>query len=352
MSYPAVLIPHRFVTARTLTTLIAVMLLVSCNQQAGTGELIRISGPTMGTTYSVKLRNLPSGLDPDSLQRQIERILERINGSMSTYLEDSELSRFNRQVSTDWIEVSSETLEVINAAMQTSKMTDGAFDITVGPLVNLWGFGPHRRDNGIPSEAHIRAALNKVGYDKIHTRTTAPAIRKDHPKTEVDLSAIAKGYAVDQITEHLEKTGVFDYLVEIGGELRAHGMNANGTPWTVGIEKPISSQKVLHKVVQLTDQAMATSGDYRNFFKYKGNRFSHTIHPRTGRPVEHQLASVTVIGPSSMIADALATGLNVMGPEIGFELAEREKIAALFIIREGDSFRTRATAAFAEVISQ
>ncbi len=324
--------------------------LTFCSQESGNGTLDTFIGPTMGTRYTVKISNLPTGVGREGLQADIERILKGIDGRMSTYKRDSELSRFNKQRSTDWFDVSSKTVFVIDEALRVSRLTDGAFDITVGPVVDLWGFGPTPREEVIPSDEAIRKAMQRVGYTHIDTREFPPAIRKDRGDVEIDLSAIAKGYAVDQIGEHLESVGVSNYLVEIGGELRAKGQKEPATSWKIGIEKPVSSGRVIQRVASLEDQAMATSGDYRNFFERHGERFSHTINPRTGRPVTHTLASVTVISLSSMHADAMATALMVLGPEGGYEVAERENLAALFIVRSSDSFRERVTPVMEEVL--
>ena len=351
MNCPASPSQHLSGKAWHLTILIGALAIVSCSPETKNPTLVKFTGPTMGTAYSVKIRKLAARLTQEDLQGGIEQVLKRINDRMSTYLEDSELSRFNKQQTTDWMEVSPDTVAVISEAIRTSRLTEGAFDVTVGPLVDLWGFGRVPRGDTIPSDTEIREALQKVGYTKIHTRISPPAIKKDRPDIQIDLSAIAKGYAVDQVADYLDRSQVLDYLVEIGGELRAKGKNAQGTAWTVGIEKPVSNKRVIHQVLQLKDQAMATSGDYRNYFEENGRRFSHTIHPRTGRPIKNHLASVTVISSSSMHADAMATALNVMGPEVGYKLAEREKIAALFIIRGADGFQERATSEFAQVTS-
>jgi len=293
--------------------LVGCLTLTSCGQEAGNGTLVTFTGPTMGTEYTVKISDLPTGVSREGLQGDIERILKRIDGRIS-------------------------------------RLTDGAFDITVGPVVNLWGFGPVHREEAIPSDDAIRKALQRVGYAHIDTRKSPPAIRKDRADVEIDLSAIAKGYAVDQIGGHLESVGVSNYLVEIGGELRARGQKAPATPWKVGIEKPIPNGRAVQRVASLEDQAMATSGDYRNFFERNEQRFSHTINPRTGRPITHTLASVTVIDTTSMHADAMATALMVLGPEAGYELAKREKLAALFIIRNSDGFREKSTPAMKVVL--
>lgn len=297
----------------------------------------------MGTHYTVKVSNVPPGFLPASIQREIEAILNRINGRMSTYQKDSELSTFNRAKTTDWIPVSSEIVFVVAAALQISRLTDGAFDITVGPIVNLWGFGPPIQEPDFPTDEMIQEALQTVGYQHIFIQDSPPSLRKDHPDVQIDLSAIAKGYAVDQVSEYLDSVELHDYLVEIGGELRGKGNNSQGETWKVAIEKPDPSQRAIHGVVQLQNRGMATSGDYRNFFEKNGQRYSHTINPRTGRPITHTLASVAVISDSTMQADALATGLMVLGPESGFQLAEKEKLSALFITKGPGGFHEKAT---------
>ena len=319
------------------------LVLESCSQEKAGAGLVRLTGSTMGTSYSVKISRIPASLTEGQLLTEIQQILKRINERMSTYLKDSEISMFNRARTTDWIPVSSETALVVAAALQTSRLTDGAFDITVGPLVDLWGFGPPTRENDLPTDEAIRQTLQTVGYQHIAIKDSPPALRKDHPEVQIDLSAIAKGYAVDQVAEYLESVGIHDYLVEIGGELRAKGKNAQGVPWKVAIEKPDPRRRTVHRVLQLHNGGMATSGDYRNFFEKDGRRYSHTIHPRTGRPVTHNLTSVTVISHSTMQADALATGLMVLGLQSGFQLAEQEKLAAHFIAFGEEGFQEKAT---------
>ncbi|MFZ1744453.1 MAG: FAD:protein FMN transferase [Nitrospirales bacterium] len=318
-------------------------ILVSCSQEKEKPGLMELTGSTMGTNYTVKVSNLPPGFTPASIHSEIETILNRINGRMSSYQEHSELSSFNRAKTTDWIPVSSEMVFVVEAALQVSRLTDGAFDITVGPLVNLWGFGPPVPETDFPTDEMTQKILQTVGYQHIFIQNTPSALKKDHPDVQIDLSAIAKGYAVDQVAEYLESLELHDYLVEIGGELRGKGINSQGRTWKVAIEKPDPSQRAIHGVVQLQNMGMATSGDYRNFFEKNGQRYSHTIDPRTGRPITHNLASVTVLSDSTMQADALATGLMVLGPEAGFQLAEQEKLSALFITKETGGFHEKAT---------
>jgi thiamine biosynthesis lipoprotein len=314
---------------------------------SGAGVPVEVTGPTMGTRYSVKVVDLPAGLDEVALRAGVERVLEAVNASLSTYRPDSELSRFNRSAETGWVPATADLLRVVTEAQRVGRLTGGAFDVTVGPLVNLWGFGPGRGEDRVPSATEVEEARARVGYARLEVRDPPPAVRKAIPDLYVDLSAIAKGYGVDRVSEYLESQGVGRYLVEVGGEVRGRGRNARGTPWKVAVERPAEGERAAYAVVEVDGVGVATSGDYRNFFEKDGRRYSHTIDPATGRPVTHALASVTVVSDTCMTADALATGLNVLGPEAGYALAEREGIAALFIVREGQGFTHRATAAFA-----
>ena len=333
---------------RALTTLAVVVVawlaLAACERGPNLNEF---GGATMGTTYSVKVVAPPRDIDIDRLQSGIEALLDRVNSRMSTYLEDSELSRFNASRNTGWLDASAELASVVQDAQQVSELTGGAFDITVGPLVNLWGFGPGARRDQAPTAESIEQAAQRVGYQQLHVRTAPPGLKKDIPDLYVDLSAIAKGYAVDLAAELLESQGVLNYLVEVGGEVRGRGHNARGIPWQIAIEKPHPGTRAVQQVIAVEDGSIATSGDYRNYFEQDGQHYAHTIDPRTGRPVKHELASVTVLSPSAMRADALATGLMVLGPEAGYALAERETLAVLFILRTGDGFVSKASAAFA-----
>ena len=319
-------------------------LLISCGQDSG--ELLHFSGPTMGTTYTVKIVAAPPGVAAEGLQQDVEEVLAKINDQMSTYRTDSELSQLNRNETTDWVGTSEDLLEVLEEASRVSRLSDGAFDITVGPLVNLWGFGPDPGTDQVPSEKEIAATMSRVGYTKITTRRSPPAVKKARSDVYMDLSAIAKGYAVDKVAQRLETVGVRNYLVEIGGDLRASGHNAEDTPWKIAIEKPVTGERTAHRVVQVKDQALATSGDYRNYFERDGQRYSHTINPRQGSPIVHNLASVTVLSDTAMRADAMATALMVLGPEAGYALAERENIGAYFIVKNSDRFDQKSTPGF------
>ncbi len=321
--------------------------LVACGDSARERPVQELVGSTMGTTFSVKVVAPPENLDLPALQRDIQAVLDGINNAMSTYLDDSELSRFNASDSVDWIEVSPELCHAVEAARVVSEFTGGAFDVTVGPLVNLWGFGPSESAFEPPGNDTLTAAMQDIGYTKLGVDCTMPALRKASAGVYVDLSAFAKGYAVDQVAELLDARELPDYLVEIGGEMRMRGNNTRSEPWAIAIETPDRSARTVQTVVHLSDAAMATSGDYRNFFEHEGRFYSHTIDPRTGYPVTHNGASVTVVADTAAFADAAATALLVLGPDAGMELAEQQSIAAYFLLRLGSEFEERMSSLFA-----
>lgn len=308
--------------------------------------LYELSGATMGTQFSVKVAQPVTDAGLASLQKEIDATLESLEQAMSTYIVQSDVSRFNASPSTDWFELSQLTCSAVEAALELSVQTEGAFDVTVGPLVNLWGFGPDTSRLQPPSEAEIAAALERVGYQRLHADCARPALRKERADVYVDLSAYGKGLAVDRLAELLDAHGIRRYLVEIGGELRMRGAGARRESWSVAIETPTDEASSVQRVMHLTDKAMATSGDYRNFFRFEGRRYSHTIDPRNGLPTSHELASVSVIADTAALADGLATALLVLGPEEGYELALREGIPAYFQLRRGDGFEERMTPAF------
>ena len=319
--------------------------LAACDEVAREGHRISLGGETMGTTYSVKLVDPPVDIEPIALQRGIDLVLQGVDARMSTWRADSELSRFNRSRSTGWFPVSADTLGVIEAGLRIGRLSSGAFDITVGPVVDRWGFGPSGRRDPVrdAEQDHLRG---QVDYRRIEASRAGDAIRKTLADAAIDLSGIAKGFAVDQIAGHIEAAGIADFLVEIGGEFRARGTGPHGRPWKLGIEKPVADEIAIHRAVQLGRRALATSGDYRLWFERDGRRYSHIIDPRMGRPVAADLASVSVIADSAISADALATALMVLGPETGWALAMRERIAALFIMHDNGGFTDLATPAF------
>lgn len=326
---------------RWLPWVVLLASLVGCGDGATESRsVLALDGQTMGTTWSLRVAAPPASLREAELRTAIEARLARINALMSTYDAQSELSRFNAAPVGTWFEVDAELLAVVDAARELGELTDGAFDMTVGPLVNLWGFGPQSEvdTDALPSEAALEAARSRVDFAAVELRREPPALRRTRD-VEVDLSAIAKGYGVDAMAEVLETRGAEAWLVEIGGELRARGHNARNVPWQVGIETPDPGRRgSAQQAIGLDDAAVATSGDYRNFFTVDDVRYSHTIDPVTGRPVTHDVASVTVIHPSAMWADGWATALNVLGAERGLELAAEQDLAVLFILYAPDGF--------------
>lgn len=310
-------------------------------------------GPTMGTTYSVTLPQLPQGLAFSELQARFDQLLVDINAEMSTYQSDSAISQFNRSEDTAWFSVSTSFVHVVQSAQRISELSLGAYDITLGPLVELWGFGAKMTADGqdlVPSDNDIAAVLATLGYGKLTVQEQPPALRKALPELRIDLSSIAKGYAVDVIADYLESAGAQDYLVEIGGELRASGLSARQDDWRIAVEKPVVGERSIQRVIALKDMSVATSGDYRNFFEQQGKRYSHMIDAKTGKPVTHNLASVTVLSPKAMDADGWATALMALGEDAGYELADQQNIAAYFIYRDGSGvFQTKETKAFTKI---
>ena len=335
--------------------LLAALIAAACGGPDRGPHLYAFQGRTMGTTFMVKVVTETLGEERQAeVLELIEAELDEVDTKMSHYLEDSELSRFNRSRDTSPFAVSEETLEVFRHAQELARLSGGAFDVTVGPLVDAWGFGPEERVIE-PSEPRLDEVISRliahVGYTKIELDLEHSTIRKTEPSVACDLSAIAKGYGVDQVSEALRREGFGDHLVEVGGEVRAAGLNDAGQPWRIAIEHPGSGGTVPGRIVPLSNLAMATSGDYRNYYEVGGVRFSHTIDPRTGYPVSHALASVSVVDELSVRADGLATALAVLGPDEGYELAVEQDLAALFIVRDGEGgFRERATPAFERLV--
>jgi len=323
----------------------AVILVGACEQDSRLPEH-ELAGPTMGTSFSIKLVDPHESLSHVDLQQQVSNTLEHIESLASTYRSNSEISLFNTNPSTDWINVSAEFCAMIEQALEISRRTDGAFDITVGPLVNLWGFGPGKTIGQPPTPEEVNAALSRVGYERLHTDCLAPAVRKDRGDLYVDVSGWAKGYAVDELATLLDDHELADYLVEIGGEMRVRGHNADNLDWAVAIEAPIDSMRAPQTILRLTDRGIATSGDYRIYFEHEGSRYSHTIDARSGWPVSHALAAVTVIDQSAAFADGMATALLVLGPDAGPALAEQMGIAGYFLVRGQTAIEESTTPSF------
>jgi thiamine biosynthesis lipoprotein len=300
---------------------------------------------TMGTEFSVQISS-DDGPPDSSLRLQITDMLETFEQRFSTYRTESELSQFNRNPSTEWIDVSTELCNAISDALALSKLTGGAFDVSVGSLVNLWGFGPDGDRRERPIRKDIDSARESSGYRKLEANCAHPALRKSIAELYVDLSAYAKGLAVDRVAWIVASRGFENYIVEIGGELRANGTKSDGEIWTIAIESPTVAERTVQRVIGLRGMAVATSGDYRNYFESDGHRYSHLIDPRSGEPVPGTLASVTVIAESTATADAMATALMVLGPVDGRAFAEKQQLAAFFVVRNGGGFDEFMTSAF------
>jgi len=305
-----------------------------------------LGGSTMGSTYGITIPKLPAWIEPRALRARIEGVLETVNQRMSTFRPDSELSRFNAGGAGRWHEVSADTAVVVGHAQRVNRLTGGAFDVTVGGLVNRWGFGPPIWHAPRSAGLARRQAPPAAGDWGLHARRSPPALMKPNAEVLVDLCGIAKGFGLDRVCALLDGLDIADYLVEIGGELRARGRDAAGEAWLVGIERPALGPAVLQRVIRLEDRAVATSGDYVNFYESGGRRYSHIIDPRSGAPVEHALAAVSVVARSAMTADALATALMVLGPDRGLRLARRRRLAALFMVRRGEGFAEARTPEF------
>ena len=332
--------------------------LVGCSGTSKAPELAALDGKIMGTGYSVRLGIGEADPLLDGLAPKIYSVLQDVDTHMSTWRADSELSRFNTSEDQDWQSMTPATAEVIAYALGTSSSSRGAFDVTVGPLVDLWGFGAGattvsaaKTVDGVaagrkPAGQAIRQTMAMVGSEAIDVDLDTNSVRKLNREVRLDLSGIAKGHAVDRVATLLDAEGLDSYLVEVGGELKARGVKPDGTSWKVAIERPLAGQRDVFRVLDLNNSAIATSGDYRNFFADGGQRYSHSIDPRTGQPVNHELASVSVVAESTMVADALSTALMVLGPDDAMDYAKRHQIAAHLILKSGSALKEVHSPAF------
>lgn len=313
----------------------------------GNGDSMEsFGGPTMGSTYSIKYvrrAGLPAAAD---VRVEVEKILADIDRQLSTYRSDSDIERFNDLPANRCQKMPASILKLIRVGEQLSEQSEGSYDLTVEPLLNLWGFGPQGREEKVPAEQALARARQRVGYQ--HLRIEGDQLCKD-AAVEVDFNSIAAGYAVDTIAARLEALGIHDYLAEATGELKAAGKKLDGSPWRIALEEPRDDQQVAERIVAVDGFGLSTSGDYRNYFEQGGRRYSHTFDARTGAPVSHSLASVTVIHPSALMADGLSTLLLILGPERGWDYAEKHDIGAFFVIRADTGFVTRTSHAFERV---
>jgi FAD:protein FMN transferase len=334
---------------RALFAVGLMLMMVACDQPR---QIHMISGSTMGTTWSVKLVDMPAGVTLAPLRQDIELVLESINRQMSTYRPDSDISRFNQAEAGSWHALPPDFWRVARYSLELAKDTGGAFDPTVGPLVNLWGFGPQEEaDGGIPDAAAREAALARVGWHRIARRDGDQALQQPGD-AYLDLSAAAKGYAVDKVMELLLGRGVKNALVEIGGDLRGHGLKPDGQPWRIAVEKPLPGVRQIAHVLEVRDVAVATSGDYRNYVLEGGVRRSHLIDPRLGEPISNGVVSVTVVHKGCMEADGLATALSVLDPDEGMAYAEKRNLAVLLMVQTETGLEERMSTPFRKYLAK
>jgi thiamine biosynthesis lipoprotein len=304
----------------------------------------------MGTNWHVTA-GIASQLNSEQINSEqltalVQQALDQVNDAMSTYKPRSDLGRFNRAAVGQWVAISLQTLEVTRIALQVAEQSDNAFNPAVAALVDLWGFGPSdSKGQGAPTAKQIEAAMAASQLQHLEIDESVPALRK-RSAISLDYSAIAKGYGVDQVAEQLERAGIDNYMVEVGGEVRTNGKHPEGRPWRIGIERPQLRQGQAVLAIALGDEAVATSGDYCNYRELDGRRYSHTIDPATGHPVRHRLASVTVLARTAVLADAYATAITVMGPERGLAFAESMALPVYLLVKQGDGFEARHSSAF------
>ena len=313
-------------------------------------DALRVEGKTMGTTYHVTVVDGPDTLDAVQLSALVEETLAGVLAHVNNWDPTSEVSRFSASDSTEPVQMSDDLATVMAESMRIHALSGGVFDVTLAPLIDLWGFGPKKPGEPVPTDAEIAGALSTVGQSE-YLVLDGHSLRKTIPGVTLNLSAIAKGYGVDAVGRAIEAAGGQRWLVEIGGDLASKGLNAANEPWVIGVERPDAASQTVQVILPVSDLGMATSGDYRNYFEQDGVRYSHIIDPTTGRPITHGTASVTVLADSGMTADGLATALLALGEERALPLAEAEGIAVMFITRKGETFETATSSAFDALIA-
>ena len=313
-----------------------------CNAGLVCADVLKLNGKSMGSYYAIVIDGASEAEGP-AIQEKIEAVLKDVNRQMSTWDSESEISKFNQALGAEWFPASPGFVEVVQESIRLNRLTDGAFDPTVAPLIDLWGFGA-KKPKAFPVEEAIQKAKSQIGMQFIEVKLDPPSIRRTREGVTLTLSAIAPGHASDRIAELLKSLGFPSHSVDIGGEIRTGLGKANGTKWRLGIESPFGE---IQRVVECTERSIATSGNYRNFFEYKGVRYSHTIDPATGRPVPNPPASVSVLCDSCMTADGLATSLMVMGTEKGIVFSRKNGLSVLFLdVIDGETIVENSTGEF------
>ncbi|PAU77270.1 FAD:protein FMN transferase [Halomonas salipaludis] len=336
-----------------LLLLAVVLALVACAEnERQLDSPVALEGEIFGTFYQVTISDSLTQHQVDDIEAGILEELEAVDAIMSIYRDDSELTLFNEAPLGEWQLLSNELMEIMSISQSVSASSNGAFDVTIGGLVNLWSFGAEARPREVPDESILSERLSVVGYDSIELDLGERRARRLRD-VYVDLGGVAKGFGTDRVAAYLDQQGIGHYLVSLGGDLIVRGYrDSERQPWRIGIEAPLDDRRQAQHILPLRDVSVATSGDYRNYFEEDGTRYSHTIDPRTGRPIQHQLASVTVAHAVNAWADAWATAMMVLGDEEGMELAIAQDLAVLMLVREADGWGSYASPAFAEVIGQ
>lgn len=334
--------------SKLLIGLVALPFLLAA-QSKSEPKINDIEGTAQGTTYHLRY----VGPEKPGFKKDLDEQLAAFEKIFSNYRLDSEISRFNAAAHSEWFPAHPKLVHLVELSHKISVESQGAFDITIGALLKIWGFGPFKRKIAtIPSETEIAAAKKNVDYHQLLFRKNPPALKKMHAQVYVDVSGIAQGYSVDEIAAFIEKSGIKSYLIEIGGEIKTKGRKPSGAYWDIAIESPSYEPGESSVTVYTRGKALTTAGDYRDYFEKDGKRFSHTIDPRSGKPIEHQLASVTVIMDSAAEADAWDTALMVLGPEAGRSLAQKKQIASFMIKRQSSSFVSEYLAGFGSFVSK
>ncbi|WP_449434000.1 FAD:protein FMN transferase [Pseudomonas putida] len=323
-----------------IALLFSLALLAACNQGP---TLERLGGPTMGSSYTIQYVRAAGGPAPAEVQAAVEVILHDIDRHYSTYRADSTVSRFNQLPANQCLVLPSDMLDLVAFGQHLAEQSAGAFDLTVEPLLDLWGFGPQARQEQVPDPNALAQARQRVGYR--HLRIEGQALCKDDP-VELDFNSIAAGHAVDLIAERLGAMGIANFIAEATGELKAVGHKPDGSPWRIALELPREDRQIARQVIPINGLSVSTSGDYRHFFEENGRRYSHTFDARLGRPVEHDLAAATVLDASALQADGYSTLLLILGPERGWDFAIAHDLAAVLVTRVEGGFVSRATPAF------
>ncbi len=329
--------------------LLFAMALCGCSKP----RMLEAHGETMGTDYSVKVVGSFPGGEP-ALKEQVDALLKHYNDEISTYDSNSALSKFNQQQSTAPYPISQDMADILIEALRIGQKTDGLLDVTAGPLVNLWGFGPDKRPVKIPTVEQIAQARLRVGIKNLHVEVSSDhaSVRKDLPDIYVDLSTFGEGFGVDKIAEFLEARGIQNYLVDIAGASRSRGMNNKGEPWRLGIQKPTDKYMEAQAVIIPNGRGVSTSGSYRNYYELDNHRYSHIIDPGTGAPITHRMVSATVIAQTALEADGWDTALMVMGTEKALQFAEQHHLAVYLITKTDKGFDAQFSTAFSPYLKK